>query len=216
MATMTLACLLDGTHLEQAVSEGADALVRVADRDWSAPAHGLDWSCRATAEHVADCHLGYALLVTGRRTDSYLPLDVVLSDRARPADVPALLRGTGALLGAALATAPAGVVVWHPYGMADLDAVTGMGIVETLVHAWDITSALGEPFAPDPGLAAATLARMFPDVRPAADPWRTLLWATGRAELEDRSRRTHWRWTNDLGARSSQAVTSPPGVATTQ
>lgn len=184
--------------LDRAVTESAEALARGVDLDWSVPAHGLTWSCRSTAEHLADCHISYALLVTGRRMESYLPLELVLEEKADIAGIVATVRATGAVLGSVLSTAPTDLVVWHPYGMADLSAVAGMGIIETLVHTWDIASALGLAFAPDADLCGLTLGRMFPEVPAGEDPWQALLWATGRSDLADRPRRTAWRWTNDL------------------
>jgi uncharacterized protein (TIGR03083 family) len=188
-------------HLDRAVAQSIRALSSAVDQDWSVPAEGMTWTCRATAEHLADCQVSYALLVTGRRQDSYLPLLLTLESDAETADVVAALGGSGTLLSSALRTAPADLVVWHPYGMADLSAVAGMGTVETLVHTWDIATALAAPFAPDPDLCADALARMFPEVSTDADPWQSLLWATGRADLPGRPRREgNWRWTNDLSA----------------
>ncbi len=204
MRAMPLA--LTPAQLDRAVTVSTEALRPGADLDWSVTAQGLTWSCRFTAEHMAGCHLGYALLVTGRRQERYLPMDLVLDDDA---DVPGIidgLQGTGALLSSVLTTAPAEVVVWHPYGMADLSAVAGMGIIETLVHTWDITMALGLAFDPDADLCRSTLARMFPEVPADDDPWQSLLWATGRAELADRPRRPRWKWTNDLSAGSQPAA----------
>jgi uncharacterized protein (TIGR03083 family) len=190
--------MLTPPDLDRAVAQATEALSKGADLDWSVDAHQLDWSCRVTGEHVADCHVGYALLVTGRRTERYLPVELALDEDADATGIVESLGGTGGLLSSVLTMAPADVVVWHPYGKADLEAVAGMGIIETLVHAWDIAVALGLPFTPDPDLCAVTLARMFPEVPAGNDPWQSLLWATGRIDLDDRPRRTSWRWTNDL------------------
>jgi hypothetical protein len=192
---------LTPAHLDRAVAQSADALATAVDLDWSVTAHGLTWDCRATAEHLADCQVSYALLVTGRRVDSYLPLELVLEKQSDAAGIVAALRGSGGILSSVLSTTPSDVVVWHPYGLADLSAVAGMGTIETLVHTWDITTALDVPFAPDADLCAVTLARMFPEVAAAGDPWLALLWATGRADLPGLPRRAgDWRWTNDLSA----------------
>jgi RimJ/RimL family protein N-acetyltransferase len=42
------------------------------------------------------------------------------------------------------------------------------------------------------------LTTIFPEVRPDPDPWRTLLWATGRGDLPGRAPVDGWRWKNDL------------------
>ena len=190
---------LSPAHLLRAVAQSGDALSAAVDLDWSVPAQGLTWDCRATAEHLADTLLSYALLVTGRRQESYLPVMAILEKETDAAGIVAALRGVGTLLSSVLVTTPSEVVVWHPYGRADLTAVAGMGIVETLVHTWDIATGLGVPFTPDSDLCADALARIFPDVLVDADPWATLLWATGRGELPGRAARAgDWRWINDL------------------
>ncbi|MGW4767070.1 hypothetical protein ACWEO2_03375 [Nocardia sp. NPDC004278] len=38
------------------------------------------------------------------------------------------------------------------------------------------------------------LARLFPDAPDSTEPWTTLLWATGRAELPGHPQLTTWRW----------------------
>jgi len=184
--------------LDAAVRDATQALARGLEADWNTRALGLEWSCRRTAEHIADCHVSYALLVAGRRTDSYLPIDLTLSGRVEPRAIIEVLEGTGALLSAVLATSPADAVVWHPYGRADLSAVAGMGIIETLVHTWDITQTLGVDFTPTDEVCAQVVLRMFPEAEVGDDPWQTLLWATGRAELPGRPQRGDWQWTNDL------------------
>jgi hypothetical protein len=69
-----------------------------------------------------------------------------------------------------------------------------MGVVETLVHTGDLANGLGLTWEPPAALCARVLRRLFPDAPADTDPWRTLLWATGRAELPGRPRLTSWRW----------------------
>ncbi|PAK27659.1 hypothetical protein CJD44_03200 [Streptomyces sp. alain-838] len=44
-----------------------------------------------------------------------------------------------------------------------------------------------------PAPVSGLLARLFPEAPGGADPWLTLLWATGRAELPGHPRLTTWR-----------------------
>jgi hypothetical protein len=66
-----------------------------------------------------------------------------------------------------------------------------MGVNETLVHTWDVARGLGIGWEPPADLAAAVLARLFPDV-PDAEPGKALLWCTGRIALAGRPRLTSW------------------------
>ena len=193
-----MSAILTPAHLDQAALESTTALDAGIALDWSVQAHGVDWTCQGMAEHIADCQISYALLVTSRSVDRYPPLETRLDQRVGPGEIVSALRASATLLSAVITATPADIVVWHPAGMADLSAVAGMGIIEALVHTWDIATALNLPYSPDAELCAATVARMFPEVRTTADPWLDLLWATGRHEALARPRRTDWQWTNDL------------------
>src|SRR3569833_2023508 len=63
-----------------------------------------------------------------------------------------------------------------------------------LLHLLDAAQTLNFARSPDPDVVARVLRRLFPDVPAGNDPWPTLLWATGRAELPGHPRRTEWRW----------------------
>src|SRR5947208_2123994 len=69
-----------------------------------------------------------------------------------------------------------------------------MGVVEVLVHAWDIADTVGRPWHPPGDLCRAVLDRLFTDLPEHTDPWETLLWATGRAELPGHPPRASWSW----------------------
>jgi hypothetical protein len=69
-----------------------------------------------------------------------------------------------------------------------------MGIVETLVHTYDVVVGLDLAWSPPGAVCERTLRRLFPEAPTDQEPWRTLLWATGRADLPGRVRLTDWRW----------------------
>jgi hypothetical protein len=57
------------------------------DRDWSAPAGTLEWSCFTTADHTIDCVFSYALFLASRRDDVYPPFtELHALDGATPSE----------------------------------------------------------------------------------------------------------------------------------
>ncbi|KAF4406346.1 MULTISPECIES: maleylpyruvate isomerase N-terminal domain-containing protein [Streptomyces] len=172
----------------------ADTLRQVQDEDWSRPAGPLTWDCRYTLLHVCSDFFGYAGQVAGHPEDDYLPVDLKEEEGAT---VPRLLNAvaaTGALLAAIVRVTPDEARGYHPYGVSDPEGFAAMGIVEALVHTYDIATGLGLDCAPPPDVCARTLHRLFPEAPRDADPWQALLWATGRAELPGFARRESWRW----------------------
>lgn len=183
--------------LDVALEVALAALSHGLSKDWDVPAGDLTWSCRATAEHIADDLVAYSGQLTARAQTAYTPFDVVLDADADPAGMVDVIRATGGILSAVVRTAPRDIEVWHPYGMADASAVAAMGIVELLVHTEDICRGLGLTWEPPDAVCARVLSRLFPDAPRGSDGWATLLWATGRAALPDRPRQDAWRWHND-------------------
>ncbi|MFH9352866.1 maleylpyruvate isomerase N-terminal domain-containing protein [Kitasatospora sp. NPDC017646] len=179
-----------------------------ADADWSRPAGTLGWSCWETVEHLADDLLAYAAQLGPARPprERYVPFVATRRSpgapnnfvRAEPADgVPGLLEvldACGGLMVAVARVAPPRARAYHPWGLADASGFVAMSLVETLVHLHDVAQGLGLPWDPPAEVCARTLARLFPDVPVGADPWPTLLWATGRTALPGLPQRTDWRW----------------------
>jgi hypothetical protein len=73
-----------------------------------------------------------------------------------------------------------------------------MGVVEVAVHVHDVAAALEIDWRPADDLCDRVLARLWPDAPDHVDRWRTLLWATGRAELPDHPRQDDWRWYGEV------------------
>ncbi|QNP71973.1 GNAT family N-acetyltransferase [Streptomyces roseirectus] len=188
-------------QLEAAVAGSAALLRSLAGLDWAGTrAAGLEWSCRATAEHIAGDLLGYAGQLAGRARDTYLPFELRIDPEATNSGVVEVIETAGALLAAAVRTTPPRVRAFHPapFLAANRQGFAAMGIAEVLLHTHDIARGLGVVHQPAPELAEFTLQRIFPEVRPGLDPWETLLWATGRGELPGRAPVTSWRWHNSL------------------
>ncbi|WP_405771228.1 GNAT family N-acetyltransferase [Streptomyces sp. NBC_01538] len=202
-----------GKEVEEAVASIVALLRPAVDRDWADINAGrMDWSCRETAEHVASDLVAYAGQLASRAQSRYVPFDITIDGREGgldPADNEGILdviTTTGALLTAAIRTAPRDARGFHPYPFrsANREGFAAMGIAEVLLHAHDMAEGLGEPYEAPAHLAEFVLTRIFPTVQPRPDHWQNLLWATGRADLPahaglpGRDRLTEWHWTNNL------------------
>ncbi|WP_424215152.1 GNAT family N-acetyltransferase [Streptomyces sp. BI20] len=190
-------------HVAETVAVTAAALRAVSHEDWKRPAAGLEWSCHDTAEHLASDYAAYAGQLTGRARDGYVPFEVTAEPDTDPEGLIRNLEATGGLLEAVVAHTDPTVRAWHPYGFAGPDGFAAMGIVEALLHTYDIHLALtGTTWRPPAHLPALALDRLFPhrpaDAEAAADPWAALLRATGRgADPAVTPGPQTWRWYSD-------------------
>jgi hypothetical protein len=176
--------------VEQAVAEMVRVLMPYDSADWRCRAGTLEWSCWTTAAHVAHDLLAYAGQLAARPDNAYLPFDLKVRDDASPRDLLRTVTGSGRLLSSALAASEPSLRAWH-WGLTDPSGFAALGVNETLMHTFDITSGLGIDWHPPEGLCRAVLARLFPDA-PGGDPVRVLLCSTGRADLPGRPRLTSW------------------------
>jgi hypothetical protein len=206
---------INADHLDQTVQLALTTLRAAPEDAWDEPAGGLDWSCWETAEHLADDFFGYAVRLGPRvppRSGEvpYLwralrpggPSNAVHADRAAgPAGLLRMVEASAALLTAMVRTTPPEVRAWHVWGNTDPAGFAAMGIVETLVHTHDLADGLDVTWEPPGELCELVLERLFPHVAPA-EPWPTLLWATGRGDLPGREPVGEWRW-------YAEPVTSP-------
>lgn len=193
--------------MEEAVAHCVATLGAVTDRDWAGVRAGrLEWSCRETAEHIADDLIAYAGRLAGRAAAGRLPFTLSLDGDTDNTGVLRTIEATGALLAAAVRTTPRAVRAFHPYpfGHASREGFAAMGVTEVLLHTHDVAEGLGIGHEPPAELASFALTRLFPQVEPGPTPWRTLLWATGRGELPGREPVTGWRWSNNPVLRSER------------
>ena len=184
-----------------ATEELRRALTPVTGADWSTPAGDLEWSCRQTAAHIADDLFSYASQVLARPVAGYLPVEAVVEERGTDAEVLEVVGMCGHLLQLAVAASPPETRAWHPCGVSDPDGFAAMGILETLVHGYDIAQGLGVDWRPPDALCAPVLERLFP-AAPAGRPADVLLHCAGRLPLGDRPRLTEWRWDSTVRADS--------------
>lgn len=194
--------------LSLAVQLAVAVLSKTPPATWDRKAGSLDWDCWETVEHLSDDLFAYAVQL-GPRTPPLGgevpfvwesrrpggPANAVHADReAGPTGLLQVLEASGALLVAMVRTTSPDVRAYHVFGTSDAEGFAAMGIVETLVHTHDLAQGLGLAWNPPADLCSRVLARLFPDAPSSTDPWPTLLWATGRAELPGRPRLTTWRW----------------------
>ncbi|MER0477701.1 maleylpyruvate isomerase N-terminal domain-containing protein [Streptomyces sp. Edi2] len=194
--------------LDRAVQLAVAVLREAPPAAWDGKAGSLEWDCWETVEHLSDDLFAYAVQLGPRRPPLEGPVPFVWESRrpggpsnavhadraAGPVGLLQVLEASGALLVAMVRTTPPRVRAHHVFGVSDPEGFAAMGTVETLVHTHDLAQGLQLVWNPPADVCARVLARLFPDVPEAADPWRTLLWATGRAELPGYPRRTAWRW----------------------
>ncbi|MFF6995379.1 maleylpyruvate isomerase N-terminal domain-containing protein [Streptomyces sp. NPDC008313] len=194
--------------LDGAVQRAVELLCEAPATAWEGKAGSLEWDCWETVEHLSDDLFAYAAQL-GPRTpplDGEVPFlwesrrpggpaNAIHADReAGPDGLLQVLEASGALLVAMVRTTPPETRAHHGFGASDAEGFAAMGIVETLVHTYDLAQGLGLVWRPPADLCSRVLARLFPDAPSATDSWPTLLWATGRAELPGRPRLTTWRW----------------------
>ncbi|SFO67755.1 maleylpyruvate isomerase N-terminal domain-containing protein [Actinomadura madurae] len=187
----------------------AVAALREAPADaWDAKAGSLEWTCWETVEHLGDDLFAYAAQLApstppmdgevpfvweSRRPGG--PANAIHADRdAGPAGLLQVLEACGGMLSAMVRTVAPDVRAHHVFGAADGEGFAAMGILETVVHTYDLADGLGLLWEPPADLCARVLGRLFPEAPTDTEPWPTLLWATGRGELPGRPRLTSWRW----------------------
>lgn len=206
---------LSGTRLPvtaddvtSAVRLAVDTLGQSSAEDWHIPASTLTWDCWETVEHLSDDLFAYAVQLGPRKPPLETevpyrwapereggPWNAIFADpEAGAAGLLQTLEASGALLSAMVRTASPDVRAHHSWGVSDPEGFAAMGIVETLVHAHDIATALGVTWTPPADLCDRVLARLFPDAPDDEDRWTVLLWSTGRADLPGRERVTSWKW----------------------
>lgn len=162
-------------------------------RDWSVLPGTGEWDSWRTAEHIGDCLLSYAGQLVVQPRGRYVRFLAHVNEDASSAEAWEFAVAGGLILVATLRSASPDVRGYHPSGIADPSGFAAMGCVEALVHAQDIAVGLGLTLDPPADLCARVLGRLFPDVD-VADPWTSLLWATGRVELPGLGLRTEWHW----------------------
>ena len=198
-----------GDDVEQAVRLTAAALGEAPAAAWDRQAGPMECSCWDAVEHLNNGMFSYALRlapatprarggvpIRWERPGDDGPLLPIAGDRSGgPAVQLEILEAMGGLVAGMVRSRSPEVRAWHVWGVADPEGFAAMGVVETLVHAFDLTAGLGVAWDPPAELCRRGLARLFPDAPTDTEPWPTLLWATGRGELPGRGPvGPDWQW----------------------
>jgi hypothetical protein len=154
--------------------------------DWNRQAGPVDWSCRTTIEHVGHALDRYTLYLAGT-VQQRLPFSLVSHPECSPADLLRMAELRGMALTAVARSAAPETRAYHSFGRPDPEGYIAMGCVEMLVHTHDIAQGLGVQFSPPADVVREVLARLFPWAPSDSDPWQTMQWATGRADLAGRA-----------------------------
>jgi len=182
--------------LRGAASASVAALAGYTNLDWrQVPAAELDWSCWQTALHMTDCLYFYSMQIVYGHPDDYLCTELAPDHSASPSRLLAALSAHAELLHRIARSAGPDLRAHHSYGVSDAPGFASMGVVETLIHTFDVVRGLNpaDPWRPPTELAAPAIARLFPDA-PSGDPADVLLYCCGRAALGELPRQTLWRW----------------------
>jgi hypothetical protein len=174
-----------------------------ADRDWSARAGTLEWSCTRTADHAVDTVFAPAYFLASRKQDDYpdMGADFTAGPSARPDQLVQALEVATRVLAAVVADADPGVraVLFRrpQIRTAPPQDFVPRGATELILHAHDVCAGLHVPFEPP----AALCRRLREHTRPWAmwtlawyglgdtdDPWGDLLAGSGRSRQGEASR----------------------------
>ncbi|MEV4165330.1 maleylpyruvate isomerase N-terminal domain-containing protein [Nonomuraea dietziae] len=185
---------MDAAIILRTADECGSYLRSVADQKWAeTQIPGMDRTVAGIVAHIGDCLIWYATdLVAGDRELSTMEMRV--RPESEPEDLIATLDAFAAVLAHVVAGTSPEARGWHPDGRADATGFAAMACDEMLVHTADVGTGVHQPFAPSEEIAAATLRRLFPWAPTDTDPWLTLLWANGRADLPGQERQVGWKW----------------------
>ena len=184
----------DAAAAEAARDTALAFLKPLTQRDWTALAGDLEWTCERTLRHVISTQIYYAAhlatqsprrINVWREAEPDLTLTELLEN----------LYAHNAILAAVIRQAPESARGYHVYGSADPSGFAAMACDEILVHTHDIGRGFGEDFRPPDALVERVTARLFPWAPQEYPAWDTFLWCNGRAALPDRTRLdADWVW----------------------
>ena len=185
----------DRADFERLTEEVVAAWLAGSDRDWSAQAGTVEWTCRQTADHAVDCTFAPAFFLASRKQDAYPDMGSIWTcgSDASPAQLVQALEVASRILVAVVADAPPdcrAVIRRRPQvEVAPPLDFLARAATELILHAHDVCAGLGVKFEPSSDLcsdliiATAGSPWSLPGWRKPTesdDPWGELLAASGR------------------------------------
>jgi hypothetical protein len=156
----------------------------------------MDWTRHHTAFHICGALQFYATqLAVG--SPEFAPTVRLNPDAMNAEDLPGLLKSQSILLAQVARGVAKETRGFHSAGKPDAEGFLAMGCAELLLHCWDAVAGTDIKFTPDETVADHVLQRLFPWAPADTPRWQTLLWATGRGELEGHEPvGITWMWHN--------------------
>ncbi len=188
--------MTDIADLPAAAGACVAALEGYTDLDWTqVRSADLRWSCWQTTLHMVDCLYFYAMQVVYSHPTAYLCTELALDDGASPTRLLEALSAHAELLHRIARSADPNGRAHHTYGVSDAAGFAAMGVVETLIHTFDVARGLNpsDPWRPPAELAAPVIARLFPHA-PVGNPTDVLLYCCGRTDLGELPQQREWQW----------------------
>jgi uncharacterized protein (TIGR03086 family) len=155
-------------HRRAMVDSGA-LLDRIGPSDLARPTPCTGWDLRALVAHLIGQNHGFAEAVDGAAVGVDAPRSAFAARPPEPDLVGQVWRASADRLTAAFAAAPLDrpvlLVEISEEARFPVAVVVGFQLLDTVVHSWDVATALGLTYRPDDELVAATLAvaRRVPD-----------------------------------------------------
>ena len=171
------------------------------DRDWTAPAGTLSWSCAKTADHTVDAVLAIAVFLASRKQDGYPDWgwsEFTMGADPRPVDLVEALPTVCRILSAVIAAADpdARGVIWRRPRVETRPAAdfAPRGALELILHGHDVCAGLRIAYEPPRGLCARLrdhtrgwphwTAPGWSEPPETVDPWSDLLTGSGRQRVD--------------------------------
>ena len=178
----------------------ADAWSRGAERDWSAPAGTLEWTCAATADHTYDATLAIGMFLASRRQDDYPDLaEFTVGPDPRPDQFVDAIRVAGRLVAGISSITPPDVeaIIHHnPAKTARREDFPPRAALEMVLHGHDVAAGLAVAFEPPADVCARLRDHtrdwrhwqggVWPGLQFTDDPWGDLLTGSGRVRFTAR------------------------------